>query len=621
MTSHAQPDEDLLPALIAGLDSDPVDFDPVDSDPIDSDPVDSEQSTDVDPEVGRRRLGDILVEQGVITEAALHQALADQRRHRDGEDTTRLRLGAMLVQRGLASEEQVATALGEALGREVVDPTQIPVDPEFTRRLPRAVAERNQVLLLGDGPRGLRVIAADPTDVLALDDVRRYTGTQRLDIVLATPGQLRALLDRVWSLDQSADVVDVADHGPVDADAGSDDDPLVTDAPTVRLLDSILADAVRSRASDVHLEQQAQAVRVRYRVDGLLRDVVSLPKSVGRVLTARVKVVGGMDIAERRVPQDGRMRLTVDQTRVDARVSTMPSVHGEKVVIRLLPGAASLQDLDQLGLEPAQAAALRRALEASQGLVLITGPTGSGKTNTLYAAVQATVTPERNVVTLEDPVEVELPGMTQVPVDEKTGMTFARGLRALLRQDPDVVLVGEVRDTATAELAMRAAMTGHLVLTTLHTNDAVAALPRLVDMGIEPYLVASSLTLVLAQRLVRTPCPDCAGPYKPDQPTMIALGLGTNTAAQLRKASATPTRGAGCARCGRSGYLGRRGLFEVLEVTADLRRALLSGTDEAAVADLAAKHGYVPLRAGGLLLAHRGETTYEEVLRVTRATL
>ena len=336
-----------------------------------------------DPEAGRRRLGEILVQHG-IAERSLRKVLADQRNDReqreprDGEDGTRARLGAMLVQRGLASEEQVATALGEVLGREVVDPTQIPVDPEFARRLPRAVAERNQVLLLGDGPRGLRVIAADPTDVLALDDVRRYTGTQRLDVVIATPGQLRGLLDRVWSLDQSTEAVSFVADVP-DAGDLADDDPIVTDAPTVRLLDSILADAVRSRASDVHIELQEQSVRVRYRVDGLMRDVVSLPKAVGRVLTARVKVVGGMDIAERRVPQDGRMRLTVDGARVDARVSTMPSVHGEKVVIRLLPGAAALQDLDELGLEPAQAAAVSRALEASQGLVLITVRPGPGR--------------------------------------------------------------------------------------------------------------------------------------------------------------------------------------------------------------------------------------------------
>jgi type IV pilus assembly protein PilB len=315
------------------------------------------------------------------------------------------------------------------------------------------------------------------------------------------------------------------------------------------------------------------------------------------------------------------MRLTVDGARVDSRLSSVPTVHGETVVIRLLPGAASLQSLDTLGLSSAQTTTLSRALRSSQGLILITGPTGSGKTNTLYAAVKATVSPERNVVTLEDPVEIDLPGLTQVPVNEKTGMTFPRGLRALLRQDPDVVLVGEVRDTVTAELAMRAAMTGHLVLTTLHTNDAIAALPRLVDMGVEPYLVASSLTLVLAQRLVRVPCPACAAPYEPDPATLLALGLDPDDMAVLRAAGASPMKGAGCAACSRSGYLGRRGVFEMLEVTSDLRRALLSGADEATIGDLARQHGHVPLREAGLVLANHGKTTYEEILRVTRASI
>jgi type IV pilus assembly protein PilB len=577
------------------------------------------------PEGSRRHLGHVLVEQGIVTEPVLQQVLADQRqlrRHPERMDSTRARLGAMLVNRQLATEEQIASALGELLGRDVIDPTDVPVDPEFARRLPRAMAEHNQVLLIGDGPRGLRVIAADPTNVLALDDVRRFTGRQRLDILIATPEHLHSLLDRVWALDQSTDVVAAVADSPEPAPPpDAEDEAAVTAAPTVRLLDSILADAVRSRASDVHIEAQEQSIRVRYRVDGLLRDVVSLPKAAGRGLTARVKVVGGMDIAERRVPQDGRMRLTVDGGRVDARLSTVPTVHGETVVIRLLPGAASLQSLDSLGLSTEQAAMLARALKSSQGLILITGPTGSGKTNTLYAAVQATVTPERNVVTLEDPVEIELPGLTQVPVDERTGMTFPRGLRALLRQDPDVVLVGEVRDTVTAELAMRAAMTGHLVLTTLHTNDAVAALPRLVDMGVEPYLVASSLTLVLAQRLVRTPCQNCAAAYDPDPATLLALGLDLDDMAVLQRAGATPIKGVGCAACAKSGYLGRRGVFETLEVTPDLRRALLAGADEATITDLARRHGYLPLREAGLVLANHGKTTYEEVLRVTRATI
>ena len=559
----------------------------------------------------RRRLGDILVGHGVLTGGQLRDVLAEQRRQSTDEPAAEhQRLGALLVTQGLATEDQVAQALGELLGREVVDTSQTPIDPAYARIVPRALAERGQVLVLGVGERGLRVLAADPTDVLTLDDVRRHAGVQRLEILVGTPSQLRGLLERVWSLSQSAEVVaDVlAEADPLPAD----DDPVVADAPTVRLLDSILADAVRNRASDVHVEQQADAVRIRYRVDGVMRDVVALPKSVGRTLTARIKVVSGMDIAERRVPQDGRIRLAVDGGRVDARVSTLPSVHGEKVVVRLLPGAASIQRLEELGLEDEQRMALTRALDAPQGLVLITGPTGSGKTNTLYAAIRETITTERNVVTLEDPIEIEMTGITQVPVDEKTGMTFARGLRALLRQDPDVILVGEVRDSITAELALRAAMTGHLVLTTLHTNDAVAALPRLVDMGVEPYLVASALSLVVGQRLVRVPCKECTEPYEPDEATLAALGI---TLADLGPGTA---RGVGCASCGRTGYRGRHGLFEVLEVGARLRHALLSTPDEATLSGLAHDAGFQTMRQHGLTLAGLGGTTYEEVLRVTR---
>ena len=421
----------------------------------------------------RRRLGDVLVARGVVSEHDLLEVLEDQR-HWDDNDRSgavRLRLGALLVQHGLASEEQVASALAELLGREVVDAAHLTLDPSWARLLPRQLAERCQMLVLGPGDRGLRVLAADPTDVLALDDVRRHSGAQQLDVLVAIPAQLRTLLDRVWSLEDASDVV-ASIRAAAEPPTTREDDTVVVDAPTVRLLDSVLADAVRSRASDVHVEHQLDAVRVRYRIDGILRDVMTLPIEMGRTLTARIKIVASMDIAERRVPQDGRVRLTIDGRKVDARVSTLPSVHGEKAVIRLLPAASAISRLADLGMDPEQHEVLVRTLESPQGLVLITGPTGSGKTNTLYSAIAETMSPERNVVTLEDPVEIELPGITQVPIDDKAGMTFVRGLRALLRQDPDVVLVGEVRDTVTAELALRAAMTGHLVLTTLHTNDA-----------------------------------------------------------------------------------------------------------------------------------------------------
>jgi type IV pilus assembly protein PilB len=569
-------------------------------------------TTPVAEQALRRRLGATLVAQGALTEAELRRVLAAQ--HDDGDGTgRRRRLGRILLDEGLVTEHQLAAALGELLGREVVDATSVPVDPAWAERVPRGIALRAQALPLGPGPDGLRVAVADPTDVVALDDVRRLTGEQRLDVVVTTPTQLHELIDRVWRLAPGADI-----EGLAVAEPAPSEEEEVADAPTVRMVDAILAEAVRVGASDVHVEQQRDAVRIRLRVDGVLRELVALPRGVGRSLTARLKVVAGMDIAERRVPQDGRIRLSVEGALVDARVSSLPAIHGEKVVVRLLPAAATVQRLADLGLADDQRTALVRALEAPQGLVLITGPTGSGKTSTLYAAINETLTPERNIVTLEDPVEIELPGITQVPIDDRAGMTFARGLRALLRQDPDVVLVGEVRDVETAELALRAALTGHLVLTTLHTNDAVAALPRLVDMGVPPYLVASALSLVVGQRLVRTPCPRCRVPYQPEPEVLAALDL---TSDDLAAAGAQPTRGAGCATCGHTGYAGRHGLFEVLEVGTALRRQILATPSEAELADAARTQGFHTLREQGLALACAGGTTFEEVLRVTRVGL
>ena len=387
---------------------------------------------------------------------------------------------------------------------------------------------------------------------------------------------------------------------------------LVETAPIVRLVDVVLADAVRARASDVHVEPQVGDLRIRYRVDGLLRDVMTVPRSAASAAVSRIKIVSGLDIAERRRPQDGRAKLTVDGLVVEARISTLPTLHGEKVVIRLLPRQENVPTLAGTGLAATQRGFLDSALTQAQGLVLITGPTGSGKTNTLYAAIQQVSTPDRNIVTLEDPVEVQVNGITQVQVHNKSGLTFAAGLRSILRQDPDIVLVGEVRDSETAELAMQASMTGHLVLTTLHTNDAVAAVTRLVDMGVEPFLVASALSLVVAQRLVRKPCAACAVPYLPSTQTCDLLGL-----SQQDLADATPRQGRGCAECAGTGYRGRLGVFEVLPITSALRRVLLATPTEEAIGTAAREHGMETLRTSALAAAHRGDTTYEEVLRAT----
>ncbi|MFP5218783.1 MAG: ATPase, T2SS/T4P/T4SS family [Actinomycetes bacterium] len=559
----------------------------------------------------RRRIGEVLVSHGLLTEEQLQAALAEQRSAPPGQ--SRKRLGQVVIDLGLATERQVAEALAEALGLLLVDLGRTMVVPEAVKLLPRAVAERSGVLIMERNGNRITDATADPTNVVALDDVKLYTGATELNVLVATDSQVRDHLSRSWSLSEdSSDVhtlFEDMDDSPTEIE---DTSAAVESAPIVRLVDVVLADAVRARASDVHVEPQAGELRIRYRVDGLLRDVMTVPKNATSATVSRIKIVSGLDIAERRRPQDGRAKLHVDGMTVEARVSTLPTLHGEKVVIRLLPRADNVPMLGRTGLTAPQLELINSALVQSQGLVLITGPTGSGKTNTLYAGIQQVSTPDRNIVTLEDPVEIQVPGITQVQVSEKQGLTFARGLRSVLRQDPDIVLVGEVRDAETAELALKASLTGHLVLTTLHTNDAVAAVTRLVDMGVEPFLVASSLTLVVAQRLVRRPCEACAAPYVPSPRTLALLGLSDKDLADAR-----PLRGKGCAECAGTGYRGRMGVFEVLPVTAQLRQVLLTTPTEAAIGAAARANGMLTLRAAALAAAHRGETTYEEVLRAT----
>jgi type IV pilus assembly protein PilB len=562
---------------------------------------------------GRRRIGELLVSHGLLTDEQLRHALSEQEQMEGGR---RRRLGRVVVDEGYLTEGQLAYALADLLHLELVDLGELTLDLSVARTLPRRVAERHGMLVIGRDEHTIRVATSDPTNVVALDDVRLYTGATTVTVVVSTDSQIQTELRRVWAiLDQDAELSNVADEPEAAADE-HDLESAADQGPTVRLATSIVTEAVRSRASDIHVEPQIDGLRIRYRIDGLLRDIMKVPRNSSAALVSRLKIVSGLDIAERRLPQDGRTRLTVDGNAVDARVSTLPSVHGEKVVIRLLASGDHVPSVTQLGLDETQLEALLAGTANPQGLVLITGPTGSGKTHTLYSVLSHMATPDKNVVTLEDPVEIQLPGITQVQTNERTGLSFSKGLRSILRQDPDVVLVGEVRDSETAELALQASMTGHLVLTTLHTNDAVAALTRLVDMGIQPFLIASSLSLVVAQRLVRRPCPDCIAPYTPSARVLTLLGL---TEADL--VGATPMRGRGCGECGSTGYRGRTGIFEVLPVTASVRSVLSHTPTEAAVGAAARAAGMTTLRGSGLARARRGETTFEEVLRVAQVDI
>ncbi len=555
----------------------------------------------------RRRLGDVLIERDLLTRDQLEQVLEVQRKL-TGKD--RKRLGQLIVEMGFLTERQVAEALAELLALELVDGNDFAVPMEVARLLPRQVAERAHVLVLGRTHDGLRVATADPTNVVALDDVRAYTGSHTLSLVVAPESLIREQIARVYSMAADPRLLTLPSEVQVDPAEEAALAKAADQAPTVQLVNQILSDAVRVGASDIHIEQQLDGVWIRHRIDGVLRDITRVHKGAAPALVSRLKIISGMDIAERRLPQDGRMKIAANGVAVDARVSTLPAVHGEKVVIRLLPDAGQISECEQLGMDADQLGALLNAATASQGLVLITGPTGSGKTNTLYSVLSRVASRERNVVTLEDPVEIQLPGITQVQVEARSGLTFARGLRSVLRQDPDVVLVGEVRDSETTTLVLEAALTGHLVLTTLHTNNAPSAITRLVDMGAEPFMVASSLSVVVAQRLLRRPCVSCARPYQPASELLSRLGVSADDLL-----GATPRQGTGCVDCNGSGYRGRTGVFEVLPVTPQTREVVLHTPTESAIGHAAAAEGMITLRQAGIAKALRGETTFEEVLR------
>ena len=559
-------------------------------------------SASVGPAPTRARLGDLLVEHGALSVDDLQRAVELQR-----TSAGDLRIGRILQNLGLVHERDVARALAELHQLPLVDLDHVTIDPITARVLPRTSAERLGVLVYAQRGDRLVVAVVDPVDVVALDDVRAITGIPVLDVSVATETQIRTALSKAWTESERDDVVaefihQVSTVGPVEEQLDA-----TTDAASIRLVDRMIVHAARNGASDIHVEPRRDGVFVRLRIDGVLREVMTLPRSGYSAIAARLKIIAELDVIERRLPQDGRARVAIDGDRIDVRVSTLPALHGEKVVVRLLPPSSRLPSLPSLGLEPEHQQLLLDVVSRPQGLVLVTGPTGSGKTNTLYATLVEGVDHERNVITLEDPVEIELPGLTQVPIHDKHGMNFARGLRAALRQDPDVIFVGEVRDRETAELTIRAALTGHLVLSTLHTLDAAAAVTRLVDMGVPAFLVTSSLSLVVSQRLVRRPCPDCAAPDLPEPAVLAELCIEDPHGDWLRAV--------GCPVCAGTGYRGRSAVVEMLQVDATVRRALLDGASEDGVRRAAIESGMVPMLGHAVEVARRGGTTLSEVLR------
>jgi type IV pilus assembly protein PilB len=556
------------------------------------------------------RLGDLLVREGLITKEQLQAALNEQR-------NTGMRLGYTLVKLGIVEETEITKMLARQYRMPAVDLARFEVDPRIVKLVPGEVAVRHTVLPLKREGRTLTVAMSDPTNMTVVDDLKFIT---RYDIfpVIAGEYTLRTAIERYYEqTDAQLQTIlkDIEDEDLEVIEEEEDEDapaPLSDDAPVVKLINGILTDAVKRGASDIHIEPFERELRVRYRVDGALQEVMKPPIKLRAALTSRVKIMSNLNIAERRVPQDGRIKLKMGKRVIDFRVSTLPVIYGEKIVLRILDKGNLTLDLTKFGFEPQAEEDLMRAILNPYGMVLVTGPTGSGKTTTLYSALQRINVVEANIMTAEDPVEYNLHGINQVLVRTEIGMTFAAALRAFLRQDPNIIMVGEIRDIETGSIAIKAALTGHLVLSTLHTNDAPSTVTRMIDMGIEPFNVASAVNLIVAQRLVRRICTDCKDVYRYDAEELDALGI-----SQAEAKGITFYKGGGCDSCGETGYKGRQGLYEVMAMTPEARKMVLRGASTAEMKDQAVEDGMLTLRMDGIMKVKRGITTLEEVVKET----
>src|SRR6266581_4212086 len=578
------------------------------------------------------RIGELLLKEKRITPEQLQQALTTQKANGG-------KLGFNLVKLGFVKDEEITALLSKQYGVPSINLAQFEIDPGVIKLIPAETAQKYQIIPLSRAGATLTIAMTDPTNVFAMDDIKFMTG-YNVEPVVASESAVMEAIQRYYPAGQKAVVkestgpstLELATKGLEEMQQASEEDVEVLEeleqidaealakqgeeAPVVRLVNVLLMSAIQKGASDIHIEPYEKELRVRYRIDGILYNIMAPPMKFRDAIVSRVKIMSKLDIAEKRLPQDGRIKIRYNESgepkEIDFRVSVLPTLFGEKIVLRLLDKDKLMLDMTKLGFESESLAKFEAAIAKPWGMVLVTGPTGSGKTNTLYSSISKINTPETNIMTAEDPVEFNLAGINQVQVRESIGLNFAAALRSFLRQDPNIILVGEIRDFETAEIAVKAALTGHLVLSTLHTNDAPSTVNRLMNMGIEPFLVASSLNLVCAQRLVRRICKNCSAPHPTPAQALMNAGFTAEDAKTV-----VPNKGKGCEKCNNTGYKGRVGLYEVMDVTEELRELVLVGASALELRRKAVDEGMITLRGSGLRKVKEGVTTIDEVVRET----
>ncbi len=561
------------------------------------------------PKKERKSLGEAMVELGLITPEKLKQA-------KDEADKSKESLRHVLVRLGMVDEDTIISFIEEQMGIPRIDFSNYIIDLKVIDLIPESLARKYLIIPLFKIGDTLTIAMVDPMDIFAIDEVRLKTKCEVEPVIAAEKDLLKVFEQYYGSRGTMEDIVKSIDKKKLGLKEGVEPElrtleGLVEEAPVVKLVNLIIMEAIKKGASDIHIEPEENTLRTRYRVDGVLHETTTPPKHLQSAVISRIKILSGMDIAERRVPQDGRFQLKVEGRQIDCRVSTIPTVYGENVVMRLLDLTSVLLGLEDLGFSAEALKNYEKLIHKPYGIILVTGPTGSGKTTTLYSSLSIINSPEKNIVTIEDPIEYRLEFVRQMQVNPKAGLTFANGLRSILRQDPDIIMVGEIRDLDTAEVAIQAALTGHLVLSTLHTNDAPGAITRLVDMGVEPFLVASSVTAVLAQRLVRLICKDCKETYAPSEEILQDVGLSGAKNIKFY-------RGKGCDNCMHTGYKGRVGIFELMLPSDEIRALTVAKSSTTDIRHAALKDGMKTMQEDGIEKVKSGVTTLQEVLRVTQ---